>query len=134
MHGVRGRREDPCADRRSFFRQARGRRWLGGNKQLTKGADWKSASSWWGGGWRAIEGRKNGNHDHLSVVADGAVTQRIAGQLFVDIPVVGFVEWWGDSSHRQNDALQLSAEGELGLAMTMAQKTVVTSALKTVRQ
>jgi hypothetical protein len=62
-------------------------------------------------------------------VADGALAQRLSGQFLVEITIVGSRL----GGHRgEFHPQQLAAKGELGFPVAMAQKAVVTDALKTV--
>ena len=72
--------------------------------------------------------------DHLPPVADRTFTQRLAGQFFVEVAVVELILPRNDIGQSQRDTQQLAALSELGLAIAVAEKTVVTDALKTVRQ
>ena len=90
--------------------------------------------SWWGEGRCPVRGRKNGDRHHMPSMADRAIAQRFSGQFFVEVAVVGWSLRRDNSAERQDHAQQLAAQGELGLAITVAQKAVVPDALKAVGQ
>jgi hypothetical protein len=66
------------------------------------------------------------------LLADGALFQGTAGELFIQTAVIGALVARNGTGIRRRHSQQLAAEGQLLFAVPIAEKAIVSNALETI--